>query len=139
MNTSGQSTQVQGISLLATLLKVQALAFLIYGLTFFLIPAWTLQTFFGFDKLPTLIFPRVVGAVFLAIVLAEYFCIRRLSERLEFAWFFTLVPFLMFIAFIWERAAGTYEGTAFFYWSSFFVTLFFTVVIGVCRIRVKRP
>jgi hypothetical protein len=137
MHAAEGSEKVQGIALLSIMMKIQAIAFLIYGLFFFLTPAWTLEGIFGFEKLPPLIYSRIIGAVFLAIVPAEYLCFRRPLERLDLAWFFVAAPGFMLVAFIWEGIAGTYEGTAFFYWSSIFVTLFFTVVIALSRIRVK--
>ena len=137
MNAIEKSEKVQGIPLLSIMMKIQAIAFLIYGLLLFLIPAWTLQSIFGFEKLPPLIYLRIIGGLFLAIVLAEYLCFRRLLELLDLTWFFVAAPGFMLVAFIWEGVAGTYEGTSFFYWSSIFVTLFFTVVIWLSRIRVK--
>jgi len=137
MHAIEKSEKVQGIPLLSTMMKIQAIVFLIYGLLLFLIPAWTLQSIFGFEKLPPLIYLKVTGGLFLAIVLAEYLCFRRLLERLDLAWFFVAAPGFMLVAFIWEGVAGTYEGTSFFYWSSIFVTVFFTVVIWLSRIRVK--
>ena len=137
MNAIEKSEKLQGIALLSTMMKIQAIVFLIYGLLLFLIPAWTLQSIFGFEKLPPLIYLRVTGGVFLAIVLAEYLCFQRLLERLDLTWFFVAAPGFMLVAFIWEGVAGTYEGTRFFYWSSIFGTLFFTVVIWLSRIKVK--
>ena len=137
MNAIEKSEKVQGIPLFSIMMKIQAIAFLIYGLLLFLIPAWTLQSIFGFEKLPPLIYLRIIGGLFLAIVLAEYLCFRRLLELLDLTWFFVAAPGFMLVAVIWEGVAGTYEGTSFFYWSTIFVTLFFTVVIWLSRIRVK--
>jgi len=137
MNAIEKSEKVQGIPLLSIMMKIQAIAFLIYGLLLFLIPAWTLQSIFGFEKLPPLIYLRIIGGLFLAIVLAEYLCFRRLLELLDLTWFFVAAPGFMLVAVIWEGVAGTYEGTSFFYWSTIFVTLFFIVVIWLSRIRVK--
>jgi hypothetical protein len=128
----------QGVALLSTMMKIQAIAFLIYGITFFVFPALMLQTIFGFGRLPPLIWPRVIGGVLLVIALAEYLCDRRLSERLDLAWLFPAIPGLILVAFVWERALGTYEGSEFFFWSSIAVTVFFAATVGLCRFRVKR-
>jgi hypothetical protein len=118
-------------------MKIQMIALLIYGVTFFFIPAWTLQTIFAFDQLPPITWPRAIGGMFLAIALAEYLCDRRLSERLDLAWFFTAVPGFLLLAFIWDRVAGTYEGSELFFWVSVAVVAFFFVAIGGSRLRVK--
>lgn len=137
MSVSDSSQQTQGVPLLSTLMKIQMIAFLIYGVTFFLIPAWTLQTIFAFDQLPPLTWPRAIGGVFLAIALAEYLCDRRLSKRLDLAWFFAAIPGLLLVAFVWDRVAGTYEGSELFYWVSIAVTAFFFIAVGGSRLRVK--
>ena len=137
MNVSDSSQQAQGVPLLSILMKIQTIALLIYGVTFFFIPAWTLQTIFAFDQLPPLTWPRGIGGLFLAIALAEYLCDRRLSERLDLVWFFTAVPGFLLVAFIWDRVAGTYQGSELFYWVSIAVTAFFFVTIGGSRLKVK--
>jgi hypothetical protein len=123
--------------LLSTLMKIQMITFLIYGLAFFFIPNWTLQIIFAFDQLPPPTWPRAIGGIFLAIVLAEYLCDRRLSERLDLVWFFVAIPGFLLVAFIWDGAAGTYEGSDLFYWVSVAVVAFFFVAVGGSRLRVK--
>ena len=137
MSTSDRSEQAQGVSLLSAMMKIQMIAFLIYSVTFFFIPAWTLQTIFAFDQLPPLNWPRLLGGVFLAITLAEYLCERRLSERLDLAWVFAAIPGFLLLALIWDRVAGTYAGSELFYWVSIAVTGFFFVAIGGSRLRIK--
>jgi len=137
MNASNSSQQAQGVSLLSILMKIQIITFLIYGITFFFIPAWTLQTNFAFDQLPPLTWPRAVGGMFLAIALAEHLCDRRLSERLDLAWFFPIIPGFLLVSFIWDRVTGTYQGSQLFYWVSIVVTAFFFVTIGGSRLKVK--
>ena len=135
--TTSANAQTQGVSLLSTLMKIQMIIFLVYGVTFFLLPAWTLRTIFAFDQLPPISWPRAIGATFLAITLGEYFCIRRLSERLDEVWFFTAVPGLLLLGFIWDRVAGSYQGSELFYWVSIAVTAFFFVTVGGSRLRIK--
>ena len=137
MTTSANSTQAEGVSLLSTLMKIQMITFLIYGVTFFLLPAWTLRTIFAFDQLPPINWPRGIGAIFLAITLGEYLFLRRLSERLDEVWFFVAVPGLLLLSFIWDRIAGTYQGSELFYWVSIAVTAFFFMTVGGARLRIK--
>jgi len=137
MTTSTNNVQAQGTSLLSTLMKIQMITFLVYGVTFFLLPAWTLRTIFAFDQLPPITWPRAIGALFLAITLAEYLSLRRLSERLDEAWFFVAVPGLLLLGFIWDQVAGTYQGSELFYWVSVAVTAFFFVAVGGARLRLK--
>lgn len=137
MSVSDSNQQAQGVPLLSILMKIQIIVFLIYGVTFFFIPAWTLQTIFAFDQLPPLTWPRVIGGLFLAIALAEYLCDRRLSDRLDLAWFFATIPGFILVAFIWDRVAGTYQGSELFYWVSIAVTVIFFVAIGGSRLKVK--
>ncbi|MGD8520370.1 MAG: hypothetical protein PVF56_04425 [Desulfobacterales bacterium] len=137
MNASNSGQQAQDVSLLSILMKIQIIAFLIYGITFFFIPAWTLQAIFAFDQLPPLTWPRAVGGMFLAIALAEYLCDRRLSERLDLAWFFSIIPGFLLVSFIWDRVAGAYQGSELFYWVSVVVTAFFFVAIGGSRLKIR--
>jgi hypothetical protein len=137
MNTSERNEQLPNIGLLSTMMKIQAIVWLVYGITFFFIPTFTLKTFYGFDQLPPLFWLRFIGSMSLAITLGEYLCVRRLSERLDLAWFFFVLPALLVLSLIWERAAGRYIGSGFFFWSSIVVTGFFTVAIGLSRLRVK--
>jgi len=137
MTTSSNSAQAQGASILSTLMKIQMITFLVYGLAFFVLPAWTLRTIFAFDQLPPINWPRGIGAIFLAITLGEYFCLRSLSERLEEVWFFVAVPGLLLLSFIWDRIAGTYQGSELFYWVSITVTAFFFLTVGGARLRIK--
>ena len=137
MSVSDTRQQAQGVQLLSNLMKIQAIALLIYGVTFFFIPAWTLQTIFAFDQLPPLTWPRIIGGLFLAIAVSEYLCDRRLSERLDLVWFLAAVPGFILVAFIWDRVAGNYQGSELFYWVSIAVAAFFFVTIGGARLKVK--
>jgi hypothetical protein len=137
MSLSESSQQPQGLSVLSTLMKIQMIVFLIYGVTFFIIPAWTLKTIFLFDKLPPLTWPRAIGGIFLSIALAEHLCVCRLSERLDLAWVFAAIPGFLLASFVWDRVAGAYVGSELFFWVSIAVTLFFCVAVGWTRIRVK--
>ena len=137
MTTSTDSTPTQGLPLLSTLMKVQMITSLVYGVVFFVLPAWTLQTIFAFDQLPPVTWPRGIGATFLAIALSEYLCLRRLSERLDEVWYFVAFPGLLMLGLIWDRLAGTYQGSELFYWVSVAVTAFFFLAIGGSRLRIK--
>ena len=137
MTTPTNNVQTQGTSLLSTLMKIQMITSLVYGVTFFVLPAWTLQTIFAFDQLPPITWPRGIGATFLAIAFSEYLCLRRLSERLDEVWYFVAFPGLLMLGLIWDRLAGTYQGSELFYWVSIAVTAFFFVTICSARLRIK--
>ena len=137
MTTSTNNTNSQETALLAVLMKLQMFTSLIYGVAFFVLPAWTLQTIFSFDQLPPITWPRGIGATFLAIALSEYLCLRHLSERLDEVWYFVAFPGLLMLGLIWDRLAGTYQGSELFYWVSIAVTAFFFVAVGISRYRVK--
>ncbi len=137
MIASARSEQAQSMSLLSTLMKVQIVAFLIYGVTFFFLPTWTLENIFAFDQLPPVVWLRMLGALFLAVTLAEYLCVGRLSERLDMVWVFAAIPGLILVGLIWDRVAGIYEGSELFYWVSIAVTVFFFTAIGGSRLKVR--
>ena len=137
MTTSTNSSQSQGVPFLSTLMKLQMFTSLIYGVAFFVLPAWTLQTIFSFDQLPPITWPRGIGATFLAIALSEYLCLRHLSARLDEVWYFVAFPGLLMLGLIWDRLAGTYQGSEPFYWVSIAVTAFFFITIGISRLRIK--
>ena len=137
MTTSTNNANSQETALLAVLLKLQMFTSLIYGVAFFVLPVWTLQTIFAFDQLPPITWPRGIGATFLAIALSEYLCLRHLSERLDEVWYFVAFPGLLMLGLIWDGLAGTYQGSELFYWVSIAVTAFFLLAIGISRFRVK--
>ena len=137
MTTSTNNANSQETALLAVLLKLQMFTSLIYGVAFFVLPVWTLQTIFAFDQLPPITWPRGIGATFLAIALSEYLCLRHLSERLDEVWYFVAFPGLLMLGLIWDGLAGTYQGSELFYGVSIAVTAFFLLAIGISRFRVK--
>ena len=139
MSLSRHTGEAPGIVPLATMMRVQAVVFLIYGLPFFLTPSWSLQAIFGFPELPLLgfTFARAVGGLFCVIAVAEYLIVRRLSERLDLVWAYVAFPGILLFTVVWEGALGALEAVPFFFWMNVGVTVFFTVVIGVLRARVK--
>ena len=139
MSLSRHTGEAPGISPLATMMKVQAVVFFIYGLPFFLNPSWSLQTIFGLPELPLLgfTFARALGGLLCVIAVAEYLIVRRLSERLDLVWAYVALPGILLLTVVWEGALGALEAVPFFFWSSVGVTVFFAVVIGVLRARVK--
>jgi hypothetical protein len=121
---------------LSVFMKIQAIAFLVYGLAFFLIPD-DILTILQVKDLPPSVWPRTLGAAFIGVAVAEYLCDRRLSERLDLVWPFVVIPGLILVAHIWERAAGTYEGSELLYWSSgIAVAGLLTVAVGGLRLLV---
>ena len=127
------------LSLLRTLMWIQFLAFLVYGITFFFMPDFTLRVLFGFspNQLPPSAWVRVAGASFLGIAFIEFLVIQYLADRLDLVWPYVAIPALLLIAFIWERIVGTYVGSELFFWVSIVVTAFFFLSVGWARMRIK--
>lgn len=119
------------VETLRTIMKVQAVVFFAYGASFLLIPDFALGTLFGYDV--ESIWPRVLGAAFLGITWVEWNITERLEDRLDLVWPFALIPGLILVVFLWERAAGTYPGTESFFWVSLVVTLVFFVAVIATR------
>jgi hypothetical protein len=57
----------------------------------------------------------------------------RLEERLDLVWPFALIPGLLMVGLLWERAAGTYPGTESFWWVNLIVSLVFFVAVIATR------
>lgn len=118
-------------------LRVQSIAFAIYGVTFFLLPEFTLDTIFQWDN-PDTFWPRGIGAIFLALAWIEWNVVDRVADLMTAAWGFVAVPAGLFVAFVWERAADNYDGSDFFFWSSIAVTVVFAVWVGGTRVMAER-
>lgn len=109
-------------------LQIQAIAFALYGIGFFLIPDIINDAIFGWDETER-IFGRVIGGAFLGIAFIEWRVAARDVEVAN-AWPFALIPGLFVIAFIWERAAGTFTGTDSWYWVNLAVSVVFFLLVG---------
>lgn len=109
--------------MLTTMLRVQSVVFAGYGVTFFFVPDFTLGTIFGWETMS--LFPRIVGVGFIGLAWLEWNVAKRISERRDLVWPYVGVPVLILIGFIWEQAAGTYEGSDLFFWVSVALTVFF--------------
>lgn len=119
--------------MLTTVLRIQSFVFAVYGLAFFLLPEFTMDTVFGWEVMT--LFPRAVGATFIGIAWFEWVGAARIAEDRTLVWPFVGLPALIFAAFVWERAAGTYEGSDLFFWVSIAVTVVFTVAVGMAAVR----
>jgi hypothetical protein len=119
--------------MLTTLMRIQSFVFAVYGVTFFLIPDFTMDTIFGWETMS--LFPRTVGAIFLGVAWLGWKVADRLAERRDLVWPFVAIPTLILAAFIWEQAAGTYEGSDLFFWVSVAVTVFFAITVGWAATR----
>ena len=119
--------------MLTTIMRIQSLAFAIYGVTFFLVPDFTLGTIFGWETMS--FFPRVAGATFIGVAWLEWNVTNQLAKRREQIWPFVAIPSLILITLIWEQAANTYEGSDLFFWVSVGVTAFFALALGLAAVR----
>ncbi len=119
--------------MLTTIMRIQSFVFAVYGVTFFLVPDFTLDTIFGWETMS--LFPRVAGAAFIGVAWLEWNVTNRLAERREQVWPFVAIPTLILIAFIWEEAADTYEGSDLFFWVSVAITAFFALAVSLAAMR----
>jgi hypothetical protein len=119
--------------MLTTIMRIQSLVFAVYGVTFFLVPDFTLDTIFGWETMS--LFPRAIGAAFIGLAWLEWNVTNRLAERRNQVWPFAAIPTLILVALIWERAADTYEGSDLFFWVSVAVTGFFALGVSWTAIR----
>lgn len=122
---------------MAMILRIQAVVFVAYGVSFLLAPDFTLDTIFGWEGAET-IFVRGVGATFLALGWLGWLVASRLDSRLDMVWPLVLAPALLLGVFVGQRIAGNYAGSDLFYWVSIAVTAFFTATVGGSRIAVGR-
>lgn len=114
-------------------MRIQAVVFFAYGASFLLIPDFALGTLFSYDL--ESLWPRAVGAVFLGVTWLEWNVAASLESRLDLVWSFALIPGLLLVVFLWERAAGTYPGSELFWWVSLVVTVVFFVAVLAARPR----
>jgi hypothetical protein len=119
--------------MLTTIMRIQSLVFAVYGVTFFLVPDFTLDTIFGWETMS--LFPRVIGAVFIGVAWLEWNVTNRIAEHRDLVWPFVAIPTLILIAFIWEQAADTYEGSDLFFWVSVAITAFFALGVSLAAMR----
>jgi hypothetical protein len=110
-------------------MRLQIAAFAIYGIGFFFVPDFTLDTVFGWDTTTSL--ARGLGAAFLVLAWIEYNITAKLADRMDLVWPFAVLPALLLVGFLWERAADTYDGTDLFFWVTVVVTVFFSVTVAI--------
>ena len=119
---------------LTMIMKVQSLAFAIYGLALFLVPEFLLDTVFGWES-PELFWARAAGAPLIGIALLEWH-IARLDSRSGLVWPFVVTPGLYVVGFLWSffadelMAADGYES---FFWVSFAISAFFLALMAWAR------
>jgi len=105
-------------------MRFQAIAYAIYGLSFFFIPDFVIGTVFDWDT--SSYWARGLGAVFIAVAWLEW----SMEERRDLVWPFVLIPALLLVGVVWEKVADTYDGSDAYLSMVIVVTLFFTILIG---------
>ncbi len=116
------------MSVLRSAMRFQAVVFAIYGLSFFFIPDFTLDTIFDWDT--SSYWARGLGAAFIAVAWLEWYIAAKLEERRDLVWPFVLLPALLLVGAVWEKVADTYDGSDAFFAMVVVVTFFFTILIG---------
>jgi len=109
-------------------MRIQAIAYVFYGLSFFFIPDFVIGTVFDWDTSSS--WTRSVGALFIAIAWLEWRITAKLEERRDLVWPFALIPALLLVGIVWEKVADTYDGGDAYFSMVVIVTLFFTILIG---------
>lgn len=118
------------------LMKIQAVVFLVYGVGFFFPQQW-LVDFFKFDVVPTRLFVRGVGGLFIVMAAMEYLITRRLNERLDLVWAYAATPLLILALLIYDRTGTGASASDSFFWSSVVITVIFAAGVGYLRWSVK--
>lgn len=131
----GEDLSTTGTNRLSLLLKVQIIAFLAYGIGWFLVPQFALGTIFGFEEIPDLFHVRTVGAAFLGLTYLEIQIDRKLADRLDLVWGFVIVPALIFVALLLQY--NDMKDHMLFFWVSAAVTVFFSVGVGFFRMQIN--
>lgn len=119
------------LATLHTVMKIQSIVFFAYGAVFLAVPEFGIETLFGYET--DSFWPRGIGASFLGVAWLEWNVADRLEERLDLVWPFALIPGLLMVVLLWERAAGTYPGTESFWWVNLMVSLVFFVAVIATR------
>jgi hypothetical protein len=109
-------------------MRIQAIAAAVYGVTYFFFPDLVVGTILGWDTSSS--WARAVGGLFMAIAWLEWNIAAKLEERRDLVWPFVLVPASLLAGIVWEKAAGTYDGSDTYFSMVVSVTLFFTILIG---------
>ncbi len=117
-------------------MRFQAIAYALYGLSFFFIPDFVIGTVFDWDT-PSY-WARGLGAIFIAVAWLEWSITAKLEERRDLVWPFVLIPALLLVGVVWEKVADTYDGSDAYFSMVVVVTLFFTILIGGAALYAQR-
>lgn len=120
---------------LTLIMRIQTIAFLGYALGWLLVPDLVNDGIFGWDT--ETFWARGLGAVFLAVAYGEWQVIGKLEERLDLVWMYAVIPIGILVALLWERLAGTFNGTDLFFWVSVGVTVVFGTAVAAARVTVE--
>ena len=115
-------------------LQIQSLAFLVYGLGFFAVPDLLNEVVLGWEGTDS-IFGRIIGGAFIGVAWIEWRVASSIRQQPADVWPFVLIPTLFVAGFVWERLAGTYDGSDLWWWVNIGVSAVFMVVVGASAIR----
>lgn len=118
---------------LSGVLKFQAIAFGLFGVILFFVPDFYNELFSweGADS----VLGRLVGAAFLGVAWIEWLVAD--DARSSIAWPFAAIPALFVVAFVWENAAGTYDGTDAWLWTNLAISAAFALLVGVAAVTAR--
>ena len=117
-------------------LQIQAVAFAVYGVAFFLIPEQVNEGIFGWAGADPIL-GRVIGATFIGAAWIEVMVAQGIETSPKMAYPFALIPILIVIAFVWERVVDTY-GSDLWWWTNFLVALAFALLVGGAALAANR-
>lgn len=120
---------------LRMIMQIQAIVIGIYGVAFVLLPGFATDTIFGWAGVD-LTWVRAAGVPLIALALVEWLVVGDVEHHLDRVWPFVGLPVLYALVFLFERAAGDYQGPDSFWWTNLVVVVVFAAAVAWARLTV---
>lgn len=127
---------MSGLERLRVVMRIQAVVFALFGIGWFFIPGVIMDSLFSMPDVDVG-WVRVLGGAFLGIAWLEWAVVQRLEDRVDLVWGFAFLPAIFLISTLWDKAAGSFTGTASFYWMVVVVTTLFAVLVSWARMGAR--